>query len=56
MTSKINTFCSSRCMQIIKNLGHNLSDRWSRCTGGQYIEEVLPKKLREDHNMVVKDR
>ena len=41
MTSKINTFYSSRCMQIIKNLAHNLSGRWSRCTGGQYIERSL---------------
>ena len=38
MTSKIITLCSSRCMQVIKNLGHNLSDRWSRCIGGQHIE------------------
>ena len=24
-------------MQVIKNLGHHLSGRWSRCTGGRLV-------------------
>ena len=38
MTSRISTLCSGRYMQVIKSLGHHLSGRWSRCTGGCYIE------------------
>ena len=41
MTSRISTLCSSRYMQVIKNLGHHLSGRWLRCTGGRYIEKSL---------------
>ena len=38
MTFRINTLCSGRCMQVIKSLGHHLNGRWSRFTGGHYIE------------------
>ena len=41
MTSRISTFYSSRYMQVIKSLGYHLSDRWSRCTSGRYIERRL---------------
>ena len=41
MTSRISTLCSGRYMQVIKCLGHHLSRRWSRCTGGRYIEGSL---------------
>ena len=41
MTSRISTLCSGRYMQVIKSLGHHLSGRWSRCTGGRYIERSL---------------
>ena len=41
MTSRISTLCSGRYMQVIKRLGHHLSGRWSRCTGGRYIERSL---------------
>ena len=37
MTSRINTLCSGRYMQVIKSLGHHLSGRWSRCTFDRYI-------------------
>ena len=47
--------CSGRYKQVIKSLAYHLSGRWSRCTGGRYID-VRPKNLREDHNLVVKDR
>ena len=38
MTSKTSTLCSGHYMQVIKSLGHHLSDRWSRCTSSRYIE------------------
>ena len=41
MTSRISTLCSGCYMQVIKSLGHHLSGRWSRCTGGRYIERCL---------------
>ena len=41
MTSRISTLCSGCYMQVIKSLGHHLSGRWSRCTGGRYIERSL---------------
>ena len=41
MTSRISTLCSGRYMQVIKSLGHHLSGRWSRRTGGRYIERCL---------------
>ena len=41
MTSRISTLCSDRYMQVIKSLGHHLSGRRSRCTGGCYIERSL---------------
>ena len=41
MTSRISTLCSGRYMEVIKNLGHHLSGRWSRYTGGRYIERSL---------------
>ena len=41
MTSRISALCSGRYMQVIKSLGHHLSGRWSRCTGGRYIERSL---------------
>ena len=44
MTSRISTLCSGRYMQVIKSLGHHLSGRWSRCTGGHYIERCLTLK------------
>ena len=44
MTSTISTLCSGCCMQVIKCLGHHLSDRWSRCTGGRCIERSLTYK------------
>ena len=34
MTSRISTLCSGRYMQVIKSMGHHLSGRGSRCTGG----------------------
>ena len=37
MTSTISTLCSGRYMQVVKSLGHHLSVRHSRCTGGRYI-------------------
>ena len=55
MTSRISTLCSGRYKQVIKSLAYHLSGRWSRCTGGRYID-VRPKNLREDHNLVIKDR
>ena len=56
MAFRISYLCSGlRYMQIIKNQGHDLSGRWSRCIGGCYIEKSWPKNLREDRNMVVKD-
>ena len=44
MTSKISTLCNSYYLQVIKSLGHHLSGRLSRCTGGRYIERSLTKK------------
>ena len=42
MAFRISYLCSGcRYMQIIKNQGHDLSGRWSRCTGGCYIEKSL---------------
>ena len=41
MTSRISTLCIGRYIQVIKSLGHHLSSRWSRCTGGRYIERSL---------------
>ena len=41
MTSRISTLCSGRYIQVIKSLGHHLSGRWSRCTGGHYTERSL---------------
>ena len=41
MTSRISTLCSGRYMQVIKSLGHHLSARWLRCTGGRYKERSL---------------
>ena len=41
MTSRIRTLCSGRYMQVKKSLGHYLSGRWLRCTGGRYIERSL---------------
>ena len=46
MTSRISALCSGRCMQVIKSLGHHLSGRWWRCTGGCYIEKSLTEKPR----------
>ena len=43
MTSRISTLSSGCCMQVIKSQGHHLSGRWSRCTGGRYIERSLTK-------------
>ena len=53
MTSRISTLCSGCYMQVIKSLGHHLS-RVVQVVAIQ--REVWPKNLREDHNMVVKDR
>ena len=44
MTSRISTLDSGCFMQVIKSLGHHLSGRWSRCTGGHYIERCLTLK------------
>ena len=41
MTSRISTLCSGRYIQVRKSLGHHLSGRWSRCTGGHYVERSL---------------
>ena len=41
MTSRLSILCNGRYMEVIKNLGHHLSGRWSRCTGGRYIERCL---------------
>ena len=41
MTSSISTLCSDRYIQVIKGLGHHLSGRWLRCTGGRCIERSL---------------
>ena len=42
MAFTISCLCSGRgYMQIIKNQGHDLSGRWSRCTGCCYIEKRL---------------
>ena len=41
--SWISTLSSGCYMQVIKSLGHHLSGRWSRCTGGHYIERSLTK-------------
>ena len=38
MTFRISTLCTGRYMQVIKSLDHHLKGRWSRCTGGHYIE------------------
>ena len=44
MTSRISTLCSGRYMQVIKSLGYHLIGRWSRYTGGLYIERSLTYK------------
>ena len=44
MASTISTLCSGCYMQVMKSLGHHLSDRWSRCTVGCYIERSLTEK------------
>ena len=41
MTSWISILCTGRFMQVIKSLRYHLSGRWSRCTGGRYIETSL---------------
>ena len=41
MTSAMSTLCIYRYVEAIKSLGHHLSGRWSRCTGGCYIERSL---------------
>ena len=41
MTSRISTWSSDCYMQVIKSLGHHLSGRSSRCTGGRYTERSL---------------
>ena len=41
MTFSISTLCSGRYIQVIKSLGHDLSGRWSSCTGGRSIERSL---------------
>ena len=41
MTSRISTLYSGCYMQVIKILGHHVSGRWSRCTGGRYTERSL---------------
>ena len=41
MTSRISTLYSGPYMQVIKSLGHHLSGRWSRFTGGRYTERRL---------------
>ena len=41
MTSRLSILCNGLYMEVIKSLGHHLSGRWSRCTGGHYIERSL---------------
>ena len=41
MTSRISTLCNGHYIQVIESLGHHLSGRWSRCTGGRYREREL---------------
>ena len=45
MTSRISTLCSGRYIQVTKSLGHHLSGRWSRCTGGRFKKVVVKKGL-----------